>query len=301
MKVKAILSALFLCFALVFTVSHNVFAASKPIVQVSGNAGVELVAHFNKVDPTTLNTFKKLSKKFKDFSYKVNKDGSVDMVRKYPAVSGSVYVNGTKAKIDKKGHFIANVPTGQANIVLQTKNHLLIKENKNVKIDQKLNVVNIVKKINFDDYMGKMSNMNMPTMSDQTNKMDTQSKTMENNSMSASLSGTTISPNVQCSPYSCDPVYKGQDDGQYVPAGTHVHCNRFNGTFSDHTYWSESAHPAKAAADFIGSDCDSAASYYGCSSMSNGMVACDGLNVWGHGIHDCSQYFGWPVTAWYEN
>ena len=36
--------------------------------------------------------------------------------------------------------------------------------------------------------------------------------------------------------------YKGQKDGQKVKKGTHVHCNRFNGTKSDHRCWSKK-HP----------------------------------------------------------
>ncbi len=58
--------------------------------------------------------------------------------------------------------------------------------------------------------------------------------------------------------------------------GTHVHCNRFNGTKSDHRYWSKK-HP-KAYVDFYKSDCWYHAKAYKCSSIGK-MTKCDGLNV----------------------
>lgn len=35
-------------------------------------------------------------------------------------------------------------------------------------------------------------------------------------------------------------AYPGQNVGDHVSTGTHVHCNRFNGPKSDHRYWSHS-------------------------------------------------------------
>lgn len=99
-------------------------------------------------------------------------------------------------------------------------------------------------------------------------------------------------------------AYQGQDDGQKVAVGTHVHCNRFNGTNADHKYWSK-AH-AKAYTDFYQSDCDYHLIAYGCSSICK-MTKCDGLNKKGKGIKDCSSYSGgkayknWYKTAWYRN
>lgn len=98
--------------------------------------------------------------------------------------------------------------------------------------------------------------------------------------------------------------YKGQKDGQKVKKGTHVHCNRFNGTKSDHRYWSKK-HP-KAYADFYKSDCWYHAKAYKCSSIGK-MTKCDGLNVKKKGVKDCSSWKGkpkhknWPKTAWYRN
>ena len=93
-------------------------------------------------------------------------------------------------------------------------------------------------------------------------------------------------------------------DGQKVKKGTHVHCNRFNGTKSDHRYWSKK-HP-KAYADFYKSDCWYHAKAYKCSSIGK-MTKCDGLNVKKKGVKDCSSWKGkpkhknWPKTAWYRN
>ncbi|WP_326026615.1 hypothetical protein [Staphylococcus pasteuri] len=98
--------------------------------------------------------------------------------------------------------------------------------------------------------------------------------------------------------------YKGQKDGQKVKKGTHVHCNRFNGTKSDHRYWSKK-HP-KAYVDFYKSDCWYHAKAYKCSSIGK-MTKCDGLNVKKKGVKDCSSWKGkpkhknWPKTAWYRN
>ncbi|MGJ5713146.1 hypothetical protein ACSBRB_08085 [Staphylococcus auricularis] len=99
-------------------------------------------------------------------------------------------------------------------------------------------------------------------------------------------------------------AYKGQKDGQKVKKGTHVHCNRFNGTKSDHRYWSKK-HP-KAYVDFYKSDCWYHAKAYKCSSLGK-MTKCDGLNVKKKGVKDCSSWKGkpkhknWPKTAWYRN
>ncbi|MDS3899237.1 hypothetical protein RJB33_12165 [Staphylococcus hominis] len=98
--------------------------------------------------------------------------------------------------------------------------------------------------------------------------------------------------------------YKGQKDGQKVKKGTHVHCNRFNGTKSDHRYWSKK-HP-KAYVDFYKSDCWYHAKAYKYSSIGK-MTKCDGLNVKKKGVKDCSSWKGkpkhknWPKTAWYRN
>ena len=98
--------------------------------------------------------------------------------------------------------------------------------------------------------------------------------------------------------------YKGQKDGQKVKKGTHVHCNRFNETKSDHRYWSKK-HP-KAYVDFYKSDCWYHAKAYKCSSIGK-MTKCDGLNVKKKGVKDCSSWKGkpkhknWPKTAWYRN
>jgi len=99
--------------------------------------------------------------------------------------------------------------------------------------------------------------------------------------------------------------YNGQHDGQKVKKGAHVHCNRFNGTKSDHRYWSKK-HP-RAYVDFYKSDCWYHAKAYKCSSLGK-MTTCDGLNnIYRKGVKDCSSWKGkpkhknWPKTAWYRN
>ncbi|MCD5514615.1 hypothetical protein [Lactobacillus delbrueckii] len=97
--------------------------------------------------------------------------------------------------------------------------------------------------------------------------------------------------------------YSGQYDGEKVKTGAHVHCNRFNGTKSDHRYWKKSN--PKAWIDFYHSDCDYHASKYGCADFGN-MSKCDGLDKRGKGVKDCSSWSGnpkhknWPKTCWYR-
>ncbi|MGW7813010.1 hypothetical protein [Staphylococcus xylosus] len=128
------------------------------------------------------------------------------------------------------------------------------------------------KVINFSDFVGNMDDNNENHMKD----------------------GTTLE----------SMSYKGQEDGQKVKKGTHTHCNRFNGTKSDHRYWSKK-HP-RAFTDFYKSDCDYHAMAYGCSSIGS-MTKCDGLNIRKKGIKDCSSWKGtpkhknWSKTVWYRN
>ena len=97
--------------------------------------------------------------------------------------------------------------------------------------------------------------------------------------------------------------YSGQYDGEKVKTGAHVHCNRFNGTKSDHRYWKKSN--PKAWIDFYHSDCDYHAGKYGCADFGN-MSKCDGLDKRGKGVKDCSSWSGnpkhknWPKTCWYR-
>ena len=128
------------------------------------------------------------------------------------------------------------------------------------------------KVINFSDFVGKMDGDNDKKMSE----------------------GTAL--------YS--KKYPGQHDGQKVKKGTHVHCNRFNGTKADHKYWSKK-HP-RAYVDFYKSDCWYHAKAYKCHSIGQ-MSRCDGLNGKKKGVKDCSSWKGkpkhknWPKTAWYRN
>lgn len=98
--------------------------------------------------------------------------------------------------------------------------------------------------------------------------------------------------------------YSGQSNGEKVKKGTHVHCNRFNGTKSDHRYWKKSN--PKSWIDFYHSDCDYHAAKYGCTDMGS-MSKCDGLDKRGKGVKDCSSWSGgpkhtkWPKTCWYRN
>lgn len=97
--------------------------------------------------------------------------------------------------------------------------------------------------------------------------------------------------------------FTGQNNGEHVYTGTHVHCNRFNGIHSDHRYWKKT--DSRALTDFYRSDCYYHVFKYGCSDFGT-MAKCDGLNKKGHGVKDCSSWSGglkhknWPKTCWYR-
>ncbi|KRK69362.1 hypothetical protein [Lentilactobacillus buchneri] len=159
------------------------------------------------------------------------------------------------------------------------------------------------------------------TMPQNDSEQGTPDLLSSNKDLSSSTSVASSSPNVRVLDYS-DVIqnmdeangdsntpngtllgaYPGQNVGDHVSTGTHVHCNRFNGPKSDHRYWSHSS--AKGLADFAGSDCYWHLAEYGCYEYSMGR--CDGLNHKNKGVHDCSSWSGglfhsnWPKTAWYR-
>lgn len=136
-----------------------------------------------------------------------------------------------------------------------------------------------IRRVNFIEALGKMDNAN---------------------GESDIPDGTYITPRKQ---------WAGQNSGDHVSVGTHVHCNRFNGTSSDHRYWSH--FNPKAWVDFNNSDCDYHSQKYHCTmmgSLTGKKPACDGLNSLYHkGVKDCSAWKGgashknWPKTCWYRN
>lgn len=97
--------------------------------------------------------------------------------------------------------------------------------------------------------------------------------------------------------------YSGQNNGDRVKTGAHVHCNRFNGPNSDHRYWKKT--DPRSWTDFYRSDCYYHWSKYGCSDLGT-MTKCDGLDRRGKGVKDCSSWSGgpkhknWPKTCWYR-
>jgi len=93
--------------------------------------------------------------------------------------------------------------------------------------------------------------------------------------------------------------YKGQSrNGEYVPAGTPVHCNRFNGPHSNHRYYSRSSGDIQEATNWYKSDCFDKMHDYGCP-LTKPDTKCDGLLK--HGAHNCSKLGGWSVRCWYRN
>lgn len=124
---------------------------------------------------------------------------------------------------------------------------------------------NITKVVNFNDFIENMDDMN------------------STNSMATSLRSSSAK-------------YKGQKSGQKVSAGTPVHCNRFNGTHSNHRYYGRLN--GQGWVNYYHSDCWYENSKYGCPFLTPDKK-CQGLLK--HKAHDCSLEGNWPVRCWYRN
>lgn len=93
--------------------------------------------------------------------------------------------------------------------------------------------------------------------------------------------------------------YPGQKyNGEYVSAGTPVHCNRFNGPHSNHRYYSRKSGDIQEATNWYKSDCFDKWHAYGCP-LNKADNKCQGLLK--HGAHNCSRMGGWPIRCWYRN
>lgn len=90
--------------------------------------------------------------------------------------------------------------------------------------------------------------------------------------------------------------YHGQKNGHKVKTGTHVHCNRFNGTHSNHRYYKRQ-YP-QSFVNYYKSDCWYKHKAYHCPFTKHDYK-CNGLSK--HHAHDCSVKGHWPVTCWYRN
>lgn len=250
-------------------------APSNHVAHIKGKVHRDLVVHGEDVSAETLATFKKIQDGDKDFKYFVNSDGSVDVVRSYPALAGMVFVNGQEVNVDENGYYFADVQPGKAVVEFKVQGKV-----------HKSQVLDVKSKDNLNVDINETSQF-----SDVVSPMDT----------GISLSGTGPSTYVVIGDGGANGPYPGQTyDGQPVYTGDHVHCNRFNGVYSDHKYWSWSSW-AKAISDFYQSDCDYNLMFYGCPTPPAADTLCDGLNSQGKGVHDCSDYRNWPATAWWRN
>ncbi|WP_282801108.1 hypothetical protein [Secundilactobacillus kimchicus] len=123
----------------------------------------------------------------------------------------------------------------------------------------------ITKVVNFEDFIENMDDMNS------TNSV-----------------GTILR--------SSSAKYPGQKDGQKVSAGTHVHCNRFNGIHSNHRYYGRLN--GQGWVNYYHSDCWYENSKYGCPFL-KADTKCQGLLK--HNAHNCSLAGNFHVRCWYRN
>lgn len=90
--------------------------------------------------------------------------------------------------------------------------------------------------------------------------------------------------------------YAGQINGQLVKTGTHVHRNRFNGSISNHRYYSRLR--AQGWVNYYKSDCYRKHAAYSCP-FTKPDKKCDSLSK--TKPHDCSSKGHWSIKAWFRN
>ncbi|ARU63676.1 hypothetical protein CBW65_23630 [Tumebacillus avium] len=249
------------------------YADSPKSAHLQGKVYRQLVAHGNNVSSDTLATYAVLADQDNNFKYFVHSDGTVDVIRIYPALSGMVYVNGQQVQVNNDGSYSVDVQPGKALVEFNAQGKL--HKSKVLDVTSKSNLtVDLIETVQMSDVLAPME---------------------EPISIPQSVIGNEAVDGGGGS-------YPGQTySGQPVYTGNHVHCNRFNGIASDHRYWSWKTDWSKAIADFVGSDCDAALIAYGCPLPPTADNLCDGLNAQGNGVHDCSDAKGWPNTAWWRN
>jgi len=134
--------------ALVFTVLNSFSGISKADsdvnngeqIVVSGTAQKNLLAHYDNVKSDELETLRQISNENHNIKLKI-KGETVDIITNFPAVQGSVYVNGTPAKVDENGQFTANVKKGKVNIQLIDSEKVI--SNKTLTLQKSTNNINI--------------------------------------------------------------------------------------------------------------------------------------------------------------
>jgi hypothetical protein len=303
---------------------HHAFAQTNT-TDITGETKVNLVAKYplKSIDKSTLATIHRIDKKDTGITLK-QEDGNLIITQQIDKdVDLFVKSKTQEAKVNPDRSFTVKVPKNTTNNTLTlTTTQGEILTSKNIKGSKK---VNIVKNMDFGSYIDDMENMmsstndksdsdtsmdmsNMDTNSDIDSSMDMSNMDANSDNDSSTDKSNMDATNSSIQSNSLTVVslaYKGQTySGQPVKKGTHVHCNRFNGPNSDHKCWNK-INP-KAWVDFWESDCDYHATKYGCSDFGS-MSKCDGLNVKGKGVKDCSSWSGgaahhnWPKTAWYRN
>ncbi|ARU60309.1 hypothetical protein CBW65_03945 [Tumebacillus avium] len=252
------------------------FAAEPVKAQVTGKVERQLSAHYDNVSQDMIEEWKK-DKMFKVFDHG---NGNVDVIRKYPALQGMVFVNGQAVKVNEQGEYSMEVEVGEFNVEFREKDGKVIQKHKMKAEKGKKHNVDLINTILFSDLIESMEH-NVP------NK----------NTVISGTSSPSIVP--EATDGGSGGSYAGPSVGQYCYTNQPVHCNRFNGLYSDNRYWPQT--DARALNNFRYSDCDYNFSLYGCPSPFADTL-CDGLNAQGKGVHDCSSVkAGWSMWFWPRN
>lgn len=232
-------------------------AAANPVIglydsdgNVKGKAGIILKADLTEADLDLLG---------EDFLNDMMKYGweqtEAGIQKFYPAQPNSLVINGEDIAIVGDGEFSITEETEELDIEFNANGQTL---NTTVKINNDLNEIDIIKTLDFNDFISDMN-----------------PEEIEN----------TISPMSEV--------------GEKQYPGDYVHCNRFNGIFSDNVYW-PSYHP-QAIKNFVSSDCDLAFTAYACWNDFTSDTNCRGLQA-AYNYTNCSKALGHTQRFhWYDN
>lgn len=218
---------------------------------VKGKAGFILKADLTKEDLEFLG---------KDFLEEIKKDAGWEQTKTglqkfYPAQPDSLVINGESIAIFGDGEFSISEKSEELNINFKANGQEL---NTNVKISKDLNNIDIIKTIDFADFMKDMN--------------------------PDEVEGT---------------VGTMSEIGEKQYPGDYVHCNRFNGIYSDNVYYAHDS--VKGLRNFIFSDCDYALFAYDCEKDYTSNTNCRGLQA-AYNYTNCSKALGHTQRYhWYDN
>lgn len=246
---------------------------------ISGNIHNEMIATFDtdNTSQEALDSIKQIAQEDSDVHVLISSDKIIVTENLGTSEDTNLKVNNKMVKVDN-GHFRFNINTSKPIKLQYSDPNIDSKENIIKTSSKNINLVNQISYSEMIKNMDEMNNMNIQDTSEKSSLFDR----LDNLFFLRASASTSR--------------YTGQKDGQKVSKGTHVHCNRFNGTKSNHRYYSRLK--AQGWVNYYKSDCWYKHKDYKCP-FTKKDTNCDGLLK--SKAHNCSVKGKWPVTCWYRN